>query len=354
MYLGVPRALDHRFFLAITVLLLCLVQICSAQLTNTDHVLFGYPRGVDGALLGSMPAAGSTSAMVTGDLPVQELPEAPSTGISVDSISPLHPVVREMFQMLAPEEDEKVQFPAARDTIDGVDLGAAFATFQRGFVRRGRRGKDRQPTDPSNNDDPLMGERYHWRGLIAQSLFFNVIENSFRAASDDQIRTLLANKPFWHDYVASVRQFNMRRWDDGDEFLVNYVGHPMQGAVSGFIEIQNDPTGREQEIGANRAYWMSRFKAFLWAAAYSTHSEISPLGEAGIGNEGGWTYIPSTARRVVQSPAPTRNPPTILDGSTSSSLPHSDPSGCSLRTPWIAMSATASKVEIGREFYPRS
>jgi hypothetical protein len=135
-----------------------------------------------------------------------------------------------------------------------------------------------------------MGERYHWRGLIAQSLFFNVIENSFRAASDDQIRTLLANKPFWHDYVASVRQFNMRRWNDGDEFLVNYVGHPMQGAVSGFIEIQNDPTGREQEIGANRAYWMSRFKAFLWAAAYSTHSEISPLGEAGIGNEGGWTY----------------------------------------------------------------
>jgi hypothetical protein len=35
---------------------------------------------------------------------------------------------------------------------------------------------------------------------------------------------------------------------------------------------------------------MSRFKAFLWATAYSTHSEISPLGEAGIGNEGGWTY----------------------------------------------------------------
>jgi hypothetical protein len=93
----------------------------------------------------------------------------------------------------------------------------------------------------------------------------------------------------------------MRRWNDGDDFLVNYVGHPMQGAVSGFIEIQNDPTGREQEISATRAYWMSRFKAFLWATAYSTHSEISPLGEAGIGNEGGWTYPINCPKPCAQS-----------------------------------------------------
>jgi hypothetical protein len=290
MYLGVPRALDHRFYLGVTVLLLCFVQISSAQLVNTDHLLLGYPRGVDGALPGSMPAAGSTGAIVTGALSTQELPEAPLAVVSVDSISPLHPVVREMFQTLPPEKDEEVQFPGTRNPVDGVDLSAAFATFQRGLVQRSRRGKDRRPTDAINDDDPLVGEGYHWRGLIAQSLFFNVIENSFRAASDDQIRTLLASKPFWHDYVASIRQFNMRRWNDGDDFLVNYVGHPMQGAVSGFIEVQNDPAGREQEIGATRAYWMSRFKAFLWATAYSTHSEISPLGEAGIGNEGGWTY----------------------------------------------------------------
>jgi hypothetical protein len=71
---------------------------------------------------------------------------------------------------------------------------------------------------------------------------------------------------------------------------VNYVGHPLLGAVSVFIDKQHDPTGRQQEISATQAYWMSRFKAFLWAATYSTHSELSPLGEAGIGNEGGWTY----------------------------------------------------------------
>ncbi len=151
-----------------------------------------------------------------------------------------------------------------------------------------------QSTDPAELirelEEPWRYERYHWGGLIAQSMFFNAVESTFRIASDDQIRYLVARKPFWHDYFASIRQFNMGRWNDGDNFLTNYVGHPMQGAVAGFIEIQNDPTGRQQEISATHDYWVSRFKGFLWATAFSVHSEISPLGEAGIGNEGGWTY----------------------------------------------------------------
>jgi hypothetical protein len=174
--------------------------------------------------------------------------------------------------------------------FEGVNVGAAWAMF--GRLAPHRQGSERSEvlTVEAGTDAYAKSEHYHWGGLLAQSLFFNVIENGFRAASDDQIRNLLANKPFWHDYAASIRQFNMRRWNDGDDFLVNYTGHPMQGAVSGFIEIQNDPRGRELEISANREYWESRFKAFLWATVYSTHSEISPLGEAGIGNEGGWTY----------------------------------------------------------------
>ncbi|WP_035354450.1 hypothetical protein [Edaphobacter aggregans] len=139
-------------------------------------------------------------------------------------------------------------------------------------------------------DEPWRYERYHWSGLIAQSLFFSAIEASVRMASDDQIRRLVARKPFWHDYFASLRQFNMGRWNDGDNFLVNYVGHPMQGAVAAYIEIQNDPTGRQQQISATHDYWMSRFKGFLWSTAFSVQSELSPFGEAGIGNEGGWTY----------------------------------------------------------------
>jgi hypothetical protein len=183
----------------------------------------------------------------------------------------------------------KKDYPSAGVNFEGVSVGAAWGLFVHVAPRRQKSHEDELPINAFSDEYP-PSEGYHWGGLLAQSLFFNVIENSVRTASDSQIRNLLAKKPFWHDYRASIRQFNMRRWNDGDDFLVNYTGHPMQGAVSGFIEIQNDPRGRELEIGANREYWESRFKAFLWATAYSVHSEISPIGEAGIGNEGGWTY----------------------------------------------------------------
>jgi hypothetical protein len=58
----------------------------------------------------------------------------------------------------------------------------------------------------------------------------------------------------------------MGRWGDGDDFLVNYIGHPLQGAVSGNIFIQNDPHGRSERFGKSGAYWKSRFRAMLFAA----------------------------------------------------------------------------------------
>jgi hypothetical protein len=196
--------------------------------------------------------------------------------------------MQENFRELPVETEEDPPPGTASVTFDGINLQAAYTMVHHRLMRRSQRPRDQPAADP--RDDFRVDEGYHWGGLIGQSLLFSIVENGFRAASDDQIRSLVATKPFWHDYVASMRHFNMRRWNDGDDFLVNYVGHPMQGAVSGFIEIQNDPTGRQQEISATRLYWMSRFNAFLWATAYSTYSEISPLGEAGIGNEGGWTY----------------------------------------------------------------
>jgi hypothetical protein len=143
---------------------------------------------------------------------------------------------------------------------------------------------------PYLHHDSKSAKSIEWKPLLLQSLMFNSIEQTWRITSDSKIRHLLATKPFWHDYAASLNQFNMRRWNDGDNFLVNYVGHPMQGAVSGFIEIQNDPVGRGLSFGKSRSYWSSRGRAFLWATAYSTQFEIGPLSEASIGNEGGWTY----------------------------------------------------------------
>ncbi len=134
-------------------------------------------------------------------------------------------------------------------------------------------------------------EHYHWSGLLWETFEFFGVENSFRLMTDPYFRYLTADKPFWHDYIASARQWNMGRWSDGDDFLVAYIGHPMQGAVTSYIEIQNDPHDRYLRLSANPAYWKSRFKGFLWNTVYSTDEKIGFLGETGLGSEGGYTYV---------------------------------------------------------------
>jgi hypothetical protein len=208
-------------------------------------------------------------------------PQKPQIAAQSDNAQPIDPSTS-----LA---DENADFGSL--SVFGVNVADASDALQRLMPRGPDLNAREVPiVDPSSPDYRINAGPYNWRGLLAQSLFFNVVENTFRAASDDQIRLMLAKKPFWHDYFASTKQFNMRRWNDGDDFLVNYVGHPLQGAVADYIFIQNDPVGRELEISSDPLYWKSRFHAFLWSVAYSTHSEISFLGEAGIGNEGGWTY----------------------------------------------------------------
>ena len=134
----------------------------------------------------------------------------------------------------------------------------------------------------------------HWSPAIWQSVEFLGVEHTFRIASDPYARYLLIHKPFWHDYLASANHFDMYRWGDGDDFLVNYIGHPMQGSVSGDIFLNNDPRGRSARFGGSSAYWHSRVQAMAWAAAYSAYFEIGPvLSEAAIGNEGGYTYVPT-------------------------------------------------------------
>ena len=127
------------------------------------------------------------------------------------------------------------------------------------------------------------GPSFRWDSAIKQSMLFLAISHVFRFATEPSTRADMKG-PFWRDYFRSVG--NLRGWGDGDEFLVNYIGHPLEGAVAGFIQIQNDPKGMWQEVGFNKGYWLSRLKALGWAAAFSTQYEIGLLSEASLGNVG--------------------------------------------------------------------
>lgn len=131
---------------------------------------------------------------------------------------------------------------------------------------------------------------YNWRAMLRQSLFFTGAEDFYRLNTDPFMRHLIADGPYWRNYMDSLGQWNMRRWNDGDDFLVDFIGHPMQGAVSGFIEIQNSPRQRYLRVSGSRDYWNSRLHALMWSTAFSTQQKIGPLGEAALGSAGGYTY----------------------------------------------------------------
>jgi hypothetical protein len=75
------------------------------------------------------------------------------------------------------------------------------------------------------------------------------------------------------------------QWGDTDRWFTNYVGHPTQGAVTGFIWLNNSHES-EVPIGMTRAYLNSRLRATAWAAGYSAQFELGLLSEASIGNVG--------------------------------------------------------------------
>ena len=70
------------------------------------------------------------------------------------------------------------------------------------------------------------------------------------------MRYNLAHKPFFHDWFASYGGYDMHRWGDGDDFIVNDVGHPLEGGVFGRVFLIHSPNS-QVVIGKNRRYWTS-------------------------------------------------------------------------------------------------
>jgi hypothetical protein len=120
-----------------------------------------------------------------------------------------------------------------------------------------------------------------WRNLLVGSANFLGLEHSFRFATEDATRYWINNFSA-SGYADSVG--SLHGWGDGDPFLVNYVGHPMQGAVSSFMWQQDDRAYRTVEFGRNRRYWKARLRGMAFAYVYSVQFEIGPVSEASLGN----------------------------------------------------------------------
>jgi hypothetical protein len=121
-----------------------------------------------------------------------------------------------------------------------------------------------------------------WKSLFWQSSVSLGVMNGFRIAREQQTRDDLKGQ-FFGDWFRALG--NMHGWNDGDEFHVNYLGHPIQGGVTGFMFVQNDRKYRRLEYDWHDPnYWRSRLRAMGFAWAYSEQFEIGPASEASLGN----------------------------------------------------------------------
>lgn len=129
----------------------------------------------------------------------------------------------------------------------------------------------------------LAGDQsFDWSRAIKQSLVFLGIQHGY-AMTQQKTRHDLRGA-FFKDYIRSVK--SLHGWEDGGRFFTNYIAHPMQGSLLGFIQIQNDPKGMNLSFDNSSVYWRSRLKALAWSAAWSTQFEIGPVSQASIGNVG--------------------------------------------------------------------
>jgi hypothetical protein len=120
-----------------------------------------------------------------------------------------------------------------------------------------------------------------WHHLFLSSFTFLAFEHAFRNATEQGTRDGFGGS-YLGGYGLSVG--NLHGWADGDPFLVNYVGHPMQGSVAGFIWQHNDRAYQDVVFGKNPRYWKAKLRAAAFSYLYSVQFEIGPLSEASLGH----------------------------------------------------------------------
>jgi len=128
---------------------------------------------------------------------------------------------------------------------------------------------------------PPESTKFRWKPAIGESLLYTGIMQAWRFPTEAGTRDAL-DGPFLKDYFNSI--LATRGWDDGDTFVTSYIAHPMEGAIFGYIQRQNDPLYRNVEIGDGRRYWMSILRSYGYSTVWNVQWTLGPISEASLGN----------------------------------------------------------------------
>jgi hypothetical protein len=152
--------------------------------------------------------------------------------------------------------------------------------------------------DAGNVSQKPEKQGFHWRRALTESFTFLVIEQAYVVHTDFRWVVSENGIPFnhyWRDYMQSLTSWWHAGWSAGENPLYNYLGHPIQGAMTSYIEIHNDPRYENLEFANTKAYWRSRLKATIWNAVYSTQWSIGPLSEPTVEKYGSKDRAPWNA-----------------------------------------------------------
>ena len=146
--------------------------------------------------------------------------------------------------------------------------------------------------------------RVNWAGLINEQIRVDTLMHTKRIHEPKTVREVVTPNQF-DGYVAGLSGYFEHgvRWQDGDGFFTNNVGHPIMGAVFSHIYTNHDRACARIAYG-DTGYWPCMRNAAIYAAVASANFEFNPLlSETAVGHvgkahtcvngkctgEGGWT-----------------------------------------------------------------
>lgn len=144
---------------------------------------------------------------------------------------------------------------------------------------RSTNSAERASKNVSHNSSETPQE-VQWKSLLRGELLFLATMHSYRIATEGATREALQNR-VWSGYFKALAA--LHGWSDGDGYYETYLGHPIQGAVAGYMWIHNDPKYRVVEFGKSRDYWMSRMRAYAWSYVEIEQFKVGLLSEATVG-----------------------------------------------------------------------
>ncbi len=149
------------------------------------------------------------------------------------------------------------------------------------------RAPDRvSPEDCSLDTSHSPRCRVHWHQLIIEGTLFNAFQDAGNLYTGYWYRYETTHGNWWDRYINSAAGWAWNRWPDYNPFLDDYVGHPMMGAITNDIWIQNDPKGMAVVQSNSWPYWRRLLRAGTFSTAYSFWWKLGPTGEAAIGHNG--------------------------------------------------------------------